>query len=254
MEQVLLERENHIGVLSINRPESLNALSRAVVDEIDKLIDFVSMDDDIKVLIIYSKGNFAAGADIGEMVDFNTEEAKKFSFSSTFNKIANLGIPTIAVIDGFALGGGLELALACDLRIATTEAKMGFPEIGLGIMPGAGGTIRAPRLLGEAKSKELIFLGSIITADEALKIGLINVVKDKKEIESFALKWAEKLEKTAATALAMAKRTIEKGLEEPNQEKAIDMEAENFAYLFSTVEQKERMQAFLKRKAEKKSE
>lgn len=248
MGQVTLKCDEGIAVLSIERPKALNALSRSVVDEIDNAVESIRGDENIRVLVIYSEGNFAAGADIKDMVECNEEEARKFVFSDTFNKIEQLEIPTIAAIEGYALGGGLELALACDLRIASEDAKVGFPETGLGIMPGAGGTIRAPRIAGEAKAKELIFLGSVIDAEEALKIGLVNKVVPKDELKAAYGKWAAKLSKGAPKALAMAKKTIAQGLAENDRVKAIEIETANFADLFNTCDQKEGMRAFIEKR------
>lgn len=250
MSGLRIERADATAILKIDRPESLNALSREIVDEIDAYVEEIKKDRTIKALIIHSEKNFAAGADIKRMVDCNETEAKKFAFSSTFNKIADLTIPTIAAIEGYALGGGLELALTCDLRIASMDAKFGFPEIKLGIMPGAGGIIRAPKIIGEAKAKELILLGETIDAKEALAIGLVNKVTEKGEVFQSAVGWAKKIEKLPPIALAMAKKTIRCGLEEKSLDKAIAMEGENWSKLFSTEDQKEGMNAFMqKRKA-----
>jgi enoyl-CoA hydratase/carnithine racemase len=199
-------------------------------------------------LVLGSINNFAAGADIKDMVDCTEEQAKSFSFSKTFQKISNLKIPTIAAIDGYALGGGLELALTCDFRIATRGAKMGFPEINLGIMPGAGGTIRAPRLVGESRAKELILLGDIIDADKAEAVGLVNKVTEKEMLMETVFKWAEKLCKKAPIAVTVAKNTIDKGLGELDIEDAINIEAESWSKLFSTYDQKEGMLAFIEKR------
>ena len=176
MGQIMLKKSGHTGVLQITRPQALNALSREIVDEMAWILEKVQEDRDIRVLVIYNEKNFAAGADIKGMIGCGREEARAFVFAPVFQKLADLPIPTIAAIEGYALGGGMELALACDIRIAAEDAKLGFPEINLGIMPGAGGTIRAPRLIGEAKAKEMIFTGSSIDARTALAIGLVNRV------------------------------------------------------------------------------
>lgn len=248
---IIYDRIGSAAVLRIDRPEALNALNREIVDELDDFLTEIKGDKEIKVLILHGKENFAAGADIKAMVNCTQEEARAFSFSSTFNKLAALKIPTIAAMEGYALGGGLELALACDLRIAAEDAKMGFPEINLGIMPGAGGTIRAPKLIGAARAKELILTGSAITAKKALDIGLVNQVTEKERVWEEALKLAEKLGKKAPVALACAKKTIDLGLEETCVTKAVEMEAKNWADLFNTQDQKEGMTAFIeKRKPE----
>ena len=244
MEGLIYEIIDNIALVKINRPKALNALNKSIVDELDKVIEEINRNSEIKVLVIGSIDNFAAGADIKSMLNCNEEEAKKFSFSNTFQKIVDLRIPTIAAIDGYALGGGLELALTCDFRIASNTAKMGFPEINLGIMPGAGGTIRAPRLIGETKAKELILFGEIIDAERAEKIGLVNIVVNKDMLMDTAMKWAEKLCQKAPVALKVAKDTIEAGMSEPKIEYSIKIESQNWAGLFNTYDQKEGMRAF----------
>lgn len=248
MKYVTVKKQDHIAVLSIDRPKALNALNREVVDEIDETIVSLAEDDDLRVLVIYSENNFAAGADIKEMVDMDSRQAAGFAFSETFSKIEDFPVPVIALIEGNALGGGLELALACDMRIASANAKLGFPEINLGIMPGAGGTVRAPRLIGEAKAKELIYTGRIISADEAERIGLVNSVTDEFSLYETGMKQAGKIAGKSLTALKMAKATIDAGLDEPAAEKAIKLEGTNWAALFDTENQKSKMRAFINRK------
>lgn len=248
MEYVNLDIKENIAFLSINRPEVMNALNRQVVDEIDEAIEHVKSLHNIKTLVICSKDNFAAGADIKAMVECSEEEAKEFVFSKTFNKIECLSIPTIALIEGYALGGGLELALACDIRIASDNAKMGFPEINLGIIPGAGGNIRAPRLIGEARAKELIFTGRIINAAKAEEIGLVNQTAPIKELMDQGVALAKKLSSKAACAISAAKQTIVKGVEESDRQKAIMMETEIWAALFNTRDQEEGMRAFIEKR------
>ena len=239
---VLYEKVGVIGVLKINRPKAFNALSREVVDLIDEKLELIKADEEVRALIVTSDGNFAAGADIVAMVELGPEEARKFLFSETFNKLENLGIPTIAAICGYALGGGLELALTCDFRIASEDAKVGLPEITLGIMPGAGGTIRLPRLIGEAKAKEMIMLGGQIKADEALRVGLVSKVVPKEELFDEAMKLAEKLATRPKLALKAAKESINYG---KAQAAAIDNEADIWSSLFATQDQKEGMRAFV---------
>ncbi len=239
---VLYEKIGVVGVLKINRPKAFNALSREVVDLIDEKLELIKADEEVRALIITSDGNFAAGADIVAMVELQPEEARKFLFSATFNKLENLGIPTIAAICGYALGGGLELALTCDFRIAADNAKVGLPEITLGIMPGAGGTVRLPRLIGEAKAKEMIMLGGQIKADEALNIGLVSKVVPKEELFDEAMKLANKLAERPKLALKAAKESINNG---KAQLAAIDKEADIWSSLFATQDQKEGMRAFV---------
>lgn len=247
MKEVIWFKEGNIAVLRMHRPKELNALNRAAVDAIDDAIEEIAGDEDISACLIHSEKNFAAGADIGNMAECDESEARAFMFSPTFNKIAELKIPTIAAIEGYALGGGLELALACDIRFASENAKIGFPEINLGIMPGAGGTIRAPRLIGEAAAKELIFSGDIISAQKGLEIGLINRVIPDKALYTEAVKFAGKLADKAPIALWTAKKTIGESFG-VSMEKATELEGDNWAALFSTQDQKEGMRAFLEKR------
>ena len=246
MSEVIYKKEGKVAVLGINRPKALNALSSKIVGEIGKVITQISNDEEVRALLIYSEKNFAAGADIGDMVECNEVEAKAFVFSPVFNKIEKLKIPTIAAIEGFALGGGLELALTCDIRFASESAKMGFPEINLGIMPGAGGTVRAPKLIGVSAAKDLIFTGNTINAERALLLGLVNYVASKDSLYDEALTYAKKLAEKAPIALKTAKETIDRGTA-ISTEKGIELECNNWASLFNTEDQKEGMRAFLKK-------
>ena len=248
MAQVTLRKENGIAIISIDRPKALNALSREIVDEMDKLVDEVAADPDLRVLILHSEKNFAAGADIKAMADCNEEEAKAFAFSPTYNKIEHLAIPTIAAIEGFCLGGGMELALTADMRIAGESCKIGFPEVTLGIFPGAGGTIRAPKLIGEALAKELIFSGATIKSDRALAIGLVNRVVPDDQVLEEAMKLAGKIAKNGPVAVRMVKDVINKGLEMPVIDDGIAYEADQWAKLFNTYDQKEGMKAFMEKR------
>lgn len=251
MGQVIYRKEGSIGILSIVRPEALNALSRSIVDEIDAVIENIKRDRDVRCLIIHSEKNFAAGADIKGMAECDEDGARKFVFSPTYNKIADLDIPVIAAIEGYALGGGMELALTADIRIAGESAKMGFPEVTLGIFPGAGGTIRAPRIIGEAFAKELIFMGEAVRAERALQMGLVNRVVPDEQVLSEAIGIAERIAKRGPVAISMVKNVIKNGLEEPDRNSAIDMEAEQWAKLFNTYDQKEGMKAFIEKRKPK---
>lgn len=248
MARIALKKENGIAIMSIERPEALNALNRDLVDEMDGIVDQVIADKDVRCLIIHSEKNFAAGADIKAMAPCDEEGAKAFCFSPTYNKIADMKIPTIAAIEGYALGGGMELALTCDIRVCGESAKMGFPETGLGIFPGAGGTIRAPRIVGEAFAKELIFTADAVRADRALQMGLVNrVVEDDKVLDE-ALKIAGRIARRGPVAIRMVKDVIRRGLEEPEQNKGIAYEAQQWAKLFNTEDQKEGMKAFMEKR------
>lgn len=246
--RVLFKQEGQVGILQIKRPLALNALNIDIVKKIGIIIDEIKLKKDIKVLIIIGSENFAAGADIKGMVNCNSDNIKTLSFSDTFNKIESMEIPTIAAINGYALGGGLELALTCDLRIASENAKFALPEITLGIMPGAGGTVRLPKLIGEAKAKEMIFSGGMIDAEEALKIGLINKITISENLEKDAKLWAEKIASRPLYSLKGAKKSVKYGMETPNIEKALNYEFQIFSELFNTKDQKEGMKAFIEKR------
>ncbi len=246
-ELVLFEKIENIQILKINRPKRLNALNRETVDLIDERIEEIKKDKEIRALIITGDHHFAAGADISDMIEKTPEEAKAFLFTNTFSKLEHIELPTIAAICGYALGGGLELALACDLRIASEDAQLGLPEINLGIMPGAGGTVRLPRLIGEAKAKELIYLGGRLTASEAYQYGIVNRVVKKEELMAEAFKMAKKLAEKAPLALRAAKEAILYGGDRTKTE-ALSRESEIWSGLFASQDQKEGMRAFLEKR------
>ena len=245
---IKLVKEGHIAVLSVVRPEALNALSREIVDEMDQVLDELKEDKDIYCLIFHSEKNFAAGADIKKMADCNEEEAKAFCFSPVYDKIAEYPIPTIAAIEGYALGGGMELALCADIRIAGEGSKMGFPEVTLGIFPGAGGTIRAPKLIGPSYAMELIFSGEQIPASRAKEMGLVNRVVPDEEVLEEAKKLANKIAKRGPVAVRMVKDVIIKGLQMGDVKEGTAYEAQQWAKLFNTYDQKEGMHAFIEKR------
>ncbi len=240
--------KNHIAVISIHREKVLNALNCETIREIDGLVEQIRQSEEIRAVIFHSPKNFAAGADISEMVNCNGDDVRAFPYSPVYNKIESLQVPTISAIEGYALGGGLELALATDIRFAAANAKMGFPEVSLGVFPGAGGSVRLPKLVGEAKAKELIFSGVKISAEEACRIGMVNRVVEEGEVLDFAQDFAEKTAKNAPLALAAVKRVIEHGLKETDRHAAIDYEWQEWAKLFDTEDQKEGMHAFLEKR------
>lgn len=248
MSRVNLKIEDGIAVLGVDRPEALNALNREIIDEMDGKIEELKKDDSVRCLVIYSEKNFAAGADIKAMAECDEEGAKAFCFSPTYNKIEDLPFPTIAAISGYALGGGMELALTCDLRIAGEGAKMGFPEVTLGIFPGAGGTIRAPKLIGPAFAKELIFSGDAVTAERALQMGLVNRVVPDDQVLAEAMKLAGRIARRGPVAVRMVKDVIHRGLEDPDTKNGVALEAEQWAKLFNTEDQKEGMKAFMEKR------
>jgi enoyl-CoA hydratase len=193
---VLYEKQGPIGLVTVNRPEVRNALNMAVFDGLDTILNMVSADEEVKALIVTGAGDtFVAGADINELLGFDTGKgwrASRFQ-QSVFNKVERMGKPSVAAINGLAMGGGLELALACTFRIASTKAKLGFPELGLGIIPAFGGTERSIRTVGYAKASELILLRSIIDSEEALKVGLVNLTAEPDQVLGKAREWAESL-------------------------------------------------------------
>ncbi len=242
------ELEDGVGILKINRPEALNALNSSVLEELDELLEKIKKDPEIKVLIVTGEGKaFVAGADIKEMSTLLPEEAREFAIlgQGVFLKLQNLEIPTIAAINGFALGGGLELAMSCDLRFISQKAKVGQPETGLGITPGFGGTQRLQRLVGLAKAKELIFRANMIKGDEAKEIGLVNEVVEEDVLE-YSLKIADEIKSKSISAIKYSKKAINMGAD-VSIEQGNDIESMLFGLCFSFEDQKNRMNAFLKK-------
>ena len=189
---VELERRGTTGIITMNRPEALNALNDQVLRDLEQVLDQVEQEEEILVAVITGAGrSFVAGADIGQMSQLSAVEAKKFGVygNQVFLKLENLTKPTIAAVNGFALGGGCELSLACDIRLASEKAKFGQPEVGLGITPGFGGTQRLPRLIGVSRAMELILTARTISAQEALELGLVSHVYGPEELMDRALSW-----------------------------------------------------------------
>ncbi|WP_432662487.1 short-chain-enoyl-CoA hydratase [Wukongibacter baidiensis] len=250
---LLFRQEGNIGILSFNRPKALNALDTSVLQELDLAINEIEKNDDIYVLIITGEGKaFVAGADISEMKDKTAAEGRLFGDlgSKVFRKIELMEKPVIAAVNGFALGGGCELAMSCDIRIAGEKAKFGQPEVGLGITPGFAGTQRLPRLVGAAKAKELIFTGNMIKAAEAEKIGLVNSVVPQEELMGEALKMANKIASNGQIAVRYSKAAINRGIN-CDMDTANEIEKDLFGLCFATEDQKEGMSAFVeKRKPE----
>ena len=221
MTQIRLEKNGHVAVASIDRPKALNALNSAVLDELDALPDAVQADAEIRVLILTGSGEKAfAGADIGEMSSLTKAQGEAFGKkgNDVFLKLETLPIPTIAAVNGYALGGGCELSMACDIRICSDTAVFGQPETGLGITPGFGGTQRLARLIGPGMAKQLIYSAKNIKADEALRIGLVNAVYPAEELPAAALKLAETIAANAPIAVRACKKAIDEGLELPMDE------------------------------------
>ena len=250
MTHVLLEKKEHIAVATINRPKALNALNNQTLDELQMVFDYVSKENDIYGVIITGEGRgFVAGADIVQMQPYRSEQGRDYASyaQATFNKIETLNKPVIAAVNGFALGGGCELALSCDIILASEKAKFGQPEVGLGITPGFSGTQRLPRRVGVAKAKELIFSGRMIKADEAKEIGLVNAVYAPEALMDGALEMAKSFTKNAPIAVKYAKACIDRGMQ-MDIDGGIAVENELFAMCFATADQKEGMGAFLEKR------
>ena len=251
MTHILFEKKGNIAIALIDRPKALNALNSEVLNDLNTLVDTVNADPEIRVLILTGSGekSFVAGADIGEMSNLTKEEGEAFGKkgNDVFRKIETLPIPVIAAVNGYALGGGCELAMSCDIRIASDTAVFGQPETGLGITPGFGGTQRLARLIGPGMAKQLIYSARNIKADEALRIGLVNAVYPLEELRPAAEKLAETIARNAPIAVRACKRAINEGLEKPMDE-AIVLEEKLFGSCFETADQKEGMGAFLEKR------
>ena len=244
------EQRGPIGVITMNRPEALNALNDQVLKDLDAVLDAAEANDEVLVLILTGAGrSFVAGADIGQMKDFTPVQAKQFGMygNSVFLKLENFPKPVIAAVNGFALGGGCELSMACDIRLASEKAKFGQPEVGLGITPGFSGTQRLPRRVGIGKAKELIFSGKMIKADEAKAIGLVNEVYAPEALMDAALEMARSFTKNAPIAVKYAKACIDRGMQ-MDLDDGIALENEMFAMCYATADQKEGMTAFLEKR------
>ncbi|MBN2517174.1 MAG: enoyl-CoA hydratase/isomerase family protein [Deltaproteobacteria bacterium] len=247
---VLYEKKENIAILTFNRPEALNALNTEVnIQLIDKL-DTAEKDAHVKVIVLTGSGEkaFVAGADIKEMIDMDAMRAREHALKAkrAVDKIYHLTKPVIAAVNGFCLGGGMEYALACDFRVASDNARFGLPEINLGIMPGSAGTQRLPRLIGIGKAKELIYTGSMIDAEQALNLGLINYIFTGEYLLNETLKLAKKIASKSTVALSLIKSAMNKGTE-IDLESASMFEIDCFALCFTTKEQKEGMAAFVKK-------
>ena len=241
--------KEHVCTIQINNPKALNALNSQIFHEFNRALTIVENDRDNRVLIITGvEKSFVAGADIAEMCNLNETEAKAFAElgSEIFRRIELLHIPVIASINGYALGGGCELALCCDIRIASENAKFALPEVGLGIIPGFSATQRLPRLVGTGKAKELIYTGSMISAEEACSIGLVNKVTSLETLDETTQMMAQKIASQAPIAVQYAKKAINEG-HDTDIEAGIAIEVELFGHCFTTQDQKNGMQAFLKR-------
>lgn len=253
MEFINYEVENAVAVLTINRPKALNALNSAVLDELNEALDAVDLNE-VRVLILTGAGekSFVAGADIGEMSSLTKAEGEAFGKkgNDVFRKLETLPIPVIAAVNGFALGGGCEISLACDIRICSENAVFGQPEVGLGITPGFGGTQRLARTIGVGMAKQLIYTARNIKAPEALRIGLVNAVYPAEELMTAAKKMASIIAANAPIAVRNCKKAINDGLQ-TDIESGIEIEEKLFGDCFETEDQRYGMAFFLDRNKDK---
>ena len=247
---VKYEQDGFVGVITINRPEALNALNADVVKDLDTVLDGIDLNT-TRVLVVTGAGekSFVAGADIAAMSTMTVQEAREFSKAGNdvFRKLETLPIPSIAAVNGFALGGGNELAMSCDIRYCSENAVFGQPEVGLGITPGFGGTQRLARLIGTGKAKEMVYSALNIKADEAYRIGLVNGVCTKEELMPTVMKLAKKIASNAPIAVRYSKEALTDGYLS-DMDHAISIEEKYFSECFETEDQKEGMKAFLEKR------
>jgi len=249
-ETILYEKDRSIAKITLNREEALNAINDKMLAELEEVLDRIEDDQDIRVVIITGRGKaFAAGADIKMMAGKNYLDARKVTVygRDLFTRIEDMGIPFIAAINGFALGGGCELAMSCDIRIASDKAKFGQPEINLGIIPGWGGTQRLPRLVGKGMAKKMILTGKMIDADEAKRIGLVEDVVPADKLESTVKDQAEELSAKSPIAVKCALNAIDKG-SQMNLKSALSLETDEYCICFASEDAKEGLSAFIERR------
>ena len=247
---VLTEKKNHYAIMTLNRPEALNALNSQVLSDMSQAFDELQRDDEVRVIVITGAGRaFAAGADIEEMANLNMIEGRKFGNAGQklYRKIEKSEKPTIAAVNGYALGGGLELAMCCDIRIASEKAVFGQPETGLGITPGFSGTQRLTAIVGRGRAAEMILTAENIKAWKAFRYGLVNKVVGPDELMPAAEAMAARIASNAPLAVMCANSAIKRG-QEVDIDSGIGIEADLFAMCFGTKDQKEGMAAFLERR------
>ena len=247
------EKQDQIAIVTIDRPEALNALNSTVIAELEQVVTELENDGTVRCMILTGEGrSFVAGADIGEQYPLDLDGGRRWGQrgSALLRRIEKLEFPTIAAVNGFALGGGCELALSCDIILASEKAKFGQPEVGLGITPGFYGTQRLPRRVGIAKAKELIFSGKTIGAEEAKEIGLANAVYPPEELLNGAIAMAKSFAANAPIAVKYSKACIDRGMQMDSDD-GIALENELFAMCYATADQKEGMGAFLEKRKEK---
>ncbi|MEP0133183.1 MAG: enoyl-CoA hydratase-related protein [Eudoraea sp.] len=253
-ENILIEIKSSVATIIINRPKKLNALNRATIKDLSKAFKTLGKNKMIRAIIITGSGEkaFVAGADISEFSNYTVKEGKELATKgqqALFNLVENLSTPVIAAINGFALGGGLELAMACHFRIASNNAKMGLPEVSLGVIPGYGGTQRLPQLIGKGRAMELILSAGMIDAEKALSYGLVNYVVPQEELLPLCLKIAGRITNNSPVAISYAIKAVNAGFK--SNAKGFETEINAFGSCFGTADFKEGTTAFLeKRKAE----
>jgi enoyl-CoA hydratase len=253
MENILIDIQDHVAVVTINRPTKLNALNKSTIEELHQAFSELSTNPDVKVVIVTGSGEkaFVAGADISEFANFSVTEGGKLAAKGQeilFDYVQNFNKPVIAAVNGFALGGGLELAMSCHFRVASDNAKMGLPEVTLGVIPGYGGTQRLAQLVGKGRAMEMIMTAGMIDANTALAYGLVNHVVAQSELLNLAKGIAEKITKNSSVAIAKAIESINAGYEDGVN--GYEVEIKNFGACFGTDDFKEGTTAFLeKRKA-----
>lgn len=250
-QNIIVETEDGIGIIEINRPKKLNALNQDTIDELHQGFDQLDKDADTRVIIITGSGDkaFVAGADISEFADFGTEQGRTLARQGQeklFDFIENLKTPVIAAINGFALGGGLELAMACHIRVASKTARMGLPEVSLGLIPGYGGTQRLPQLVGKGKAMEMIMTAGMIRAEDALQSGLVNHLAEPEDLIEFSYQLAEKILANSSQAIRAAIGAVNAGFKHDMDgfQKEIDL----FGACFGTEDFEEGTKAFLEKR------
>ncbi|WP_293297678.1 enoyl-CoA hydratase-related protein [Allomuricauda sp.] len=253
-ENIYIEEENNLATITINRPKKLNALNKRTIEELHVAFKELEEDKDIKAIIITGSGEkaFVAGADISEFAEFSVKEGRQLAATgqrTLFDFVENLSTPVIAAINGFALGGGLELAMACHFRVASSNARMGLPEVSLGLIPGYGGTQRLPQLIGKGRALEMIMTAGMIDSDKAFGYGLVNHVVSSEELLPFCTKIASRISNNSSVAIKHAIKAVNAGFKYDADGYSVEIDA--FGHCFGTDDFKEGTSAFLeKRKAD----
>ncbi|SNR55281.1 enoyl-CoA hydratase/isomerase family protein [Lutibacter flavus] len=250
-ENILIKEKGNLAILTINRPSKLNALNKNTIEELHRAFKMLNENKTIKVIIITGSGEkaFVAGADISEFANFNVEEGTELARKGQeilFDFVQNLGTPVIAAVNGFALGGGLELAMAAHFRVASSNAKMGLPEVSLGVIPGYGGTQRLPQLVGKGKAMEMIMTAGMISAEEAKDWGLVNYVVEQEELLPLCEKLAIKIMRNSSVAIGAAIKAVNANY--TNCVNGFSVEIEQFGVSFGTIDFEEGTTAFLEKR------